>query len=420
MRILMLSDFYWPFVGGVEEHVRRLSQGLAGRGHAVSVVTLGNDDLPPAGTDHGVRIYRVRAAVQRAGWLFSNRHRPWAPPLPDPAVLYSLQGILRAERPDVVHGHDWLARAYLPLKPLVRAPFVMSLHYYTLSCAKKSLLRGAKPCSGPAFRKCLRCAASHYGGAKGIGVTLANWAMSALEKAEVDVFLPVSVETAQGNGLSDSDRYEVVPNFMPERTRSGVNLGPFLAQLPAEPFLLYVGDLRRAKGIDVLLTAYAGLTHAPPLVLIGKVWPESPQTYPPNVVVLRDWPNEAVLAAWDRSLMGIVPSIWPEPFGIVVIEAMNSGRPVIASRIGGLPDLLGQGAAGVLVPPGDAGALREALAGLLRDDDRRTKLGQEARRRASLYRASVVIPRIEQIYAGLGRRPREKHEQAAVGEHHYQ
>jgi glycosyltransferase involved in cell wall biosynthesis len=415
VRVLMLTDFYWPYVGGVEQHVRRLSQALSARGHEVAVVTLGNGRLAEFEQDGPVRVYRVRSTMQRASWLFAHPDRTWAPPFPDPEVTHRLGQILREECPDIVHGHDWLARAFLPLKAGSRARFVMSLHYYTLSCAKKSLMFKARPCAGPGFTKCLGCAAEHYGLAKGPALAVANWTLSAAERAAVDLFLPVSQATAAGNGLSDDQRYEVIPNFMPDHRGPTGDQSAYTAQLPDTPFLLFVGDLRRDKGIHVLLAAYAGLTHPPPLVLLGKVWADTPAVWPANVIVLRDWPNEAVLAAWQRSLMGIVPSLWPEPFGIVVIEAMASGRPVIASRIGGMPDILNDGEAGLLVPPGDVLALQRAIERLLTDAELREGLGQAAKRRAEAFEAATVVPRIERVYARLLRRSVETHEPAAAG-----
>jgi glycosyltransferase involved in cell wall biosynthesis len=420
----MITDFYWPFVGGVEQHVRRLGQALTTRGHEVAVATLAADGLAPFEPDGRVRVYRLRGTLQRAAWLFANRARAWAPPFPDPEVMAGLRHILRREMPDIVHGHDWLARAFVPFKRAGGPKLVMSLHYYTLACAKKSLMRQGAPCAGPGFRKCLGCAGEHYGPLKGAGVALANWSLGALECRRVDMFLPVSRAAASANGLAPGPRCQIIPNFMPEQGsgqgEAAAAAGPYVSQLPDGPFLLYVGDLRREKGIEVLLAAYAGLEHAPPLVLIGKVWADTPQAFPPNVRVFRNWPNEAVLEAWKRCHVAVVPSVWPEPFGIVVIEAMAAGRPIIASRIGGIPDILDDGRAGWLVPPGDPEALRRALGRLLREPALREDLGRAAGRRAAAYQAAAVVPQVERVYAGLLRQTDETHEPAAAGEHHYQ
>jgi glycosyltransferase involved in cell wall biosynthesis len=400
MRILMVTDFYHPFVGGVEQHVRSLSAALVARGHEVAVATLGHTGLAEFECDRGVRVYRIASSMQRASWLFSHPERTWAPPFPDPEALWLLRKVVKQEQPDIVHGHDWLVRSFLPLKPTSRARLVVSLHYYTLTCATKSLMYRQSPCQGPGFLKCLGCGTGHYGAAKGLPIVLGTWAMGAAERAAVDMFLPVSQATALGNGLTGAGLpFEVIPNFVPDDIGTARSEGwPGLAQLPNEGYLLFVGDLRRLKGIDVLLRAYAGLTDAPPLVLIGKVWAETPAVLPPNVIILKNWPNHAVMEAWRRSALAVVPSIWPEPFGIVVIEAMASGRPVIASGIGGIPDIVVDGETGLLVAPGDPAALRQAIARLLADPELRKRMGQAGARRARDFHASAVVPRIEHIY----------------------
>jgi glycosyltransferase involved in cell wall biosynthesis len=165
--------------------------------------------------------------------------------------------------------------------------------------------------------------------------------------------------------------------------------------------MLFVGDLRPMKGLDILLDAHAGLSDAPPLVLIGKVWPDTPAEYPSNTLMLGKWPNAAVLEAWNRAKIGLVPSVWAEPFGIVVIEAMAGGNPVIASNIGGIPEIVIDGETGILVPPSDPAALRAAMAKLLGDDALCRRMGKAAKRRAAEYEASAVVPRIEETYLSV-------------------
>jgi glycosyltransferase involved in cell wall biosynthesis len=392
-----------------------LSTALAARGHDVAIVTLWQDGLPEFELDGSVRVYRIRATMQRITWLFSHPERTWAPPFPDAEVVWSLRRIIAREQPDIVHGHDWLARSFIPLKAWSGAKFVMSLHYYTVSCAKKSLMYHDAPCSGPGFTKCLGCGMRHYGAAKGAPTVLSNFVLSAAERATVDMFISVSAATAIGNGLhNDRLPSRIIPNFVPDDigTIHG-DTAAYVEQLPADGFLLFVGDLRRFKGLNVLLEAYAELQDAPPLVLIGKVWDETPTEFPPNVIVLKKWPNYAVMAAWQRSSIAVVPSIWPEPFGIVVIEAMASGRPVVASRIGGIPDMIVDGTTGLLVPPGDPIALRQALARLLADPELRERMGQAARRKVTEFQARTVVPQIERVYAELAR-PVEAHSQPEI------
>lgn len=214
------------------------------------------------------------------------------------------------------------------------------------------------------------------------------------------MFLPVSEAVAAGNGLIDSGLpYRVIPNFVADDL--GTNQSDdesYAAQLPAGDFLLFVGDLSRDKGIHVLLRAYAELQAAPPLVLLGRRCQDTPTDFPPNVIFLNSWPHSAVMEAWRRCSLAVAPSVWPEPFGLVALEAMISGRPVIASEIGGLSDTVVDGETGLLVTPGDPGALASALRRLLADRNLREQMGQAGRLRSELYQAAAVVPRIEQVY----------------------
>ena len=303
----MISDFYPPFVGGVEVVVSRMSRELVRRGHDVAVVTLAAPGLPMHAEDAGVRIHRIRSTTQRASGLFANAARPWTPPMPDPEAVAGLRSVVARERPDVVHGHEWLTRSYLPLtRSRARGPgLVMSLHYFTLSCPKKTLMYDGVPCNGPGLVKCLGCAGRHYGAPKGYAIVLGHRAFARAEAARVDLFLPVSSATAAGNGLDDAGLpYAVLPNFVPPAPDPGPD-AKLLDELPAEPFLLFVGDVRRDKGVDVLLDAYGRLRQPPPLVLIGKVWPDTPDELPtespccatgPTLSFARRWPAASRLS----------------------------------------------------------------------------------------------------------------------------
>jgi glycosyltransferase involved in cell wall biosynthesis len=401
----MLSQFYPPIIGGEETHVSTLSRALAARGHHVCVVTLWNEGLPKFELDQGVRVYRIRGTLQRAEWIFKEAERRHVPPFPDPELVEQLRRVILIERPEIVHSHNWLGRSFLPLKAWSKARFVVSLHDYNLRCAKKSLLYHESTCSGPGFIKCLNCAGKHYGKVKGFVTTLSNWVMSAGERALVDMFIPVSQATATGNGLVNSGRpYCVIPNFLTELPAvpgDRERFETYLAQLPQEPFLLYVGDLRRFKGIKVLLKAYESLNDPPPLVLIGRTCEDTPAELPGNVFNLGRWPHGAVMEAWKRSLLGLLPSIGPETFGIAALEAMSMGRPVIAARSGGLAEVVADGKTGLLVPPGDAVALGESIEYLVKHSEIREQMGQAAREHAFQFSTDLIVPRIEQVYRKL-------------------
>ena len=122
MRILLLSQFYPPVIGGEERHVRNLALALAARGHQVSVATQAGREASGMTMDGAVRVWRIRGTAQRAGALFSQADRPFAPPFPDPELMLGLRRVIASENPDIVHAHNWLLHSYLPLRLLSRPP----------------------------------------------------------------------------------------------------------------------------------------------------------------------------------------------------------------------------------------------------------------------------------------------------------
>jgi glycosyltransferase involved in cell wall biosynthesis len=387
----------------MEEHVRNLSQGLAALGHEVSVATMSDRGRSGLEHDGAVRVHRLRGTVQRAGTLSAPSGKPFAPPFPDPELVWGLRRVAHEERPDVIHGHNWLVRSLMPLKAQSAATVVVTLHDYGVVCAKRDFMYRAAPCTGPGFSKCLHCAARHYGTARGIGVTLGNWAMRPAQRAAVDMFLPVSHAVALGNGLAQMDLpHEVVPNFVPDDIAARADdSDPALADLPSGPFWLFVGALSRHKGLDVLLDAYGGLDHAPPLVIVGPATADTFGEWPSGAVVLRGLRHAAVMAAWRRAELAIVPSVFPDPCPTVALEAMAAGVAVVGSDIGGLPDIVAAGSTGLLVPPSDPAALRAALGRFVEQPDLARRMGDAGRERVSGFAASHVIGRIEAIYDRL-------------------
>ena len=403
MNILMLTQFATPIIGGEEQHIIQLSRELVQRGHQVTVATIKHANQADFEINDGVRIYRLQGTTQRISPLYNEDGRRHAPPFPDPELTLGIRHVMKLEQPDIVHAHNWIVYSFLPLAPKSKAGLVVTLHDYSLRCATKRFIYRGSPCSGPGVRKCFACASTHYGAIKGGPIYLSNQVMSYLERKDVDMFLAVSQVTAVNNGLVGSGLpYQVIPNFVQDDLGlQQTDHNPLLDQLPKGDYLLFVGDLSGEKGVNVLLRAYAALKNAPPLVLIGRRTHDTPQELPANVLMLGSWPHSAVMEAWKRCCIALVPSIWIEPFGIVVIESMSAGRPLIASRIGGIPDIVNHGESGLLVSPGDVESLRQAIEHLLDNPDLREQMGKASERRSAEFRASMVIPRIEQAYRSV-------------------
>jgi glycosyltransferase involved in cell wall biosynthesis len=402
VRILLLSQFYPPILGGEERHVRNLALALSRRGHDVTVATQWIPGTSAIEFVENVVIHRIKGLIQRFSGVFAEHERRHAPPFPDPELVAGLRRLVVQFKPDVVHAHNWLARSFLPVKLWRDVPLVVTLHDYSLICPKKNLIHNAihtgEICSGPQLAKCCHCASDHYGKVKGVVTTVGKFAFSRLERRTVDKFLAVSHSVVRHSRLAEMGiNYEVIPNFIPDDVAVlSPDVDPCVDQLP-EHFILFVGDQSPLKGVPVLLNAYAGLTDAPPLMLIGRRGAVLPKTLPPNVYQLDPWPHTAIMHAWHRCLFGVAPSTWLDACPTVVMEAMACGKPVVATDLGGTPDIINE-SSGILVPPGNVGALRDALQKLMTNRDMITRMGRASLERVGGFKAGSVVPQIERVY----------------------
>jgi glycosyltransferase involved in cell wall biosynthesis len=396
LRILLVADFYPPDSGGLEAHARRLARALLTRGHEVAVATVAGGAGLPA-MDDGVRVARWPTSVGRLKPLYRDRSRPFHPPWPDPAFTRRLGRLAAAFRPDVVHAHGWCAFSALAAsRP--DAPLVVTLHDYGLRCPKKTLLRGGRECATGRGTACLTCPRDEQGPARRAALAVALAATAGRLDRGVARFLAVSEHVAARHveGGLDPARVRVVPNFldMPADAEP-----PAAGDGPAAG-VLYVGPAAAHKGRAVLLEAHrrlpAGLAR---LVVVGDGGPDAP-----GVEYAGRLDGDALWARYRAAAVVVVPSVWPEPCPTVALEAMGWGRPLVASRTGGLLDLVADGDSGVLVPPGDPAALAAALRALLEDGGRRRAMGTAALARAQAFSTDAVVPRIEAIYREVASR----------------
>jgi len=199
----------------------------------------------------------------------------------------------------------------------------------------------------------------------------------------------------------------IVPNGIDPAPASSEGTARAAIGNPAAPIVGCLGSLAPHKGQAVLLRS---LEHLPPdrplptIVFIGD-GPERPAleslaaslSRRPRVLFLGERRDaRSLLPAFD---LLVVPSIAREGFGLAAIEAMDAGIPVVASRVGGLPEVVEDGRTGVLVPPGDAAALARAVSRLLEGPENRRSLGAEGHRRVEeRFRAAAMARRVEDLY----------------------
>jgi phosphatidylinositol alpha-mannosyltransferase len=192
----------------------------------------------------------------------------------------------------------------------------------------------------------------------------------------VDAFLAVSPAAAEYARRGTGREAEIVPN--------GIDYAALTALEPERRGrrVLFIGRDEPRKGLKVLREAHARLADRCELVLVG------PFARVSDAELRRELARADVLVA---------PSLGGESFGLVLVEAMAAGVPVVASDIAGYREVL-PASAGVLVPPGDAGALADALGELLGDDEVRSRMGAAGRREAEQYAWPRVAAQTLAVY----------------------
>jgi glycosyltransferase involved in cell wall biosynthesis len=401
LRVLQVSEFYPPVIGGMERHVERLAGGLAARGHEV-VVAVPSPSRSRVETAGGVALHHLAMTsgpVLRR--LSSDPGRVFHPPAPDPGLVARLQALVHRFRPDVVHVHGWVLGSVLAVPDLGGARLVVTLHDHCTTCANRVYLRDGAVCDGPGVLRCTRCNAGEYGLARSAAVAVGLRALRPLQR-RVDGVIAVSsavAATGASTPAAHGALVEVIPGFVADVPEADRLARP--AFLPGEDgYVLFVGALGLHKGVGVLLDAQRRGLGAP-LVLLGTPTGTTPPSFPGDVTVVRDVGHDDVMAAWARCSVAVAPSLCVEAFGLVALEAMAMGKPVVASAIGGLVDIVVPGETGVLVPPGDAAALAGAVAALVADPARARRLGEAGRARSQLFRADRMLERTEAFYRRL-------------------
>lgn len=262
-------------------------------------------------------------------------------------------------RPDCVHLHSTFAgvvgRTGMTLQRS-RPPVVYCAHGWAFDMPGSSLKRGAMALAERAMSHGCEgvIAISEYERTRGIAVGIA----------------PKRIVTVL-NGMADAPLSQAADMLAPITERP--------ANAPRR--ILFIGRLDRQKGVDVLLAALDGLADKVVLRIVGSpvVGDQLVLGCERSGVTMLGWCDDARIRqelAWTDCV--VIPSRW-EGFGLVALEAMRAGKPVIASAVGGLPEVVEAGVTGWLVPPDDPAALRTMLLSL--DDAQLTAAGAAGRHR---------------------------------------
>jgi glycosyltransferase involved in cell wall biosynthesis/O-antigen/teichoic acid export membrane protein len=404
--------------GGAERLLAGTVAAQRAAGHEVQVLS---SDLPGGG---GTRFSDVE-------WPQSARSPHWFArligQLRNPDARAVLTKVLGHFRPEVVHLHTvgLLAPASLPV--LADTPTVLTVHgpeIYVRATGRACLAAGYfRQIAGNRTALTLR----------GRLVLLATGLLAGRRwRRELRV---VDVRLAPSRYLADLVTRDLGPTrVVPNGTAALLTrthhpaAGPSVAADTPEtaallththrPRVVFAGRLEHFKGPQVILEALPAVLAEHPDVLVsicgsGPMEPELRELIRAHDlggnVELTGWLDpEALQRRVAAADVVLVPSIWPESFGLSCLEAFAEGVPVIATDLGGIPDLVRPGVCGLLVPPGDAAALARAIAELLSDEPRRRELGRAARAVHAEYTLDRHVSEVDSAYRDAMDAPRRE------------
>ena len=364
MKIALVSpyDFTWP--GGVTAHVAQLARALGRSGHEVQVLAphspsrdfQDSDLLVPFGRSVPLPSGGSTARVTLSWWLYPK-----------------IRALLKKEQFDIIHLHEPM----VPILPLCVLEFSKSVNVGTFhaSYSRQHLYRAFQP-------------------------IIKRW------QKRLHGSIAVSPAARRYVNNTFPGEYEIIPNGIDYKHFSA-NVAPLPQYQDGKLNILFVGRLEKRKGLRYLLEAYSKLKWEMPNTRLIVVGPGNPDKESYRILSshgLRDV-EFAGRVSYDElpryyatADIFCSPATGGESFGIVLLEAMSAGKPVVASDIEGFRGIMSDGEQGLLVPKKDTGALANALGRLARDPELRSKLGGQGSRSAEDYRWEVVAGRVEEYY----------------------
>lgn len=354
MRILIINSEYPPIGGGAGNASENLAKELVALHQDVTVMTVIFDNLPGDSIENDVRVIRIKSLRRR-----QDRSGPFEQVVFMAAGSFGVISLLRKWRPDVIlafFGVPGGAVGWL-MKMLAGIPYLVSLRGGDVPGFRPYDFAFYHRLVGPMLHLVWKDAGAVVANSQGL--------------------------KALAEGFDNNVDIKIVPN--------GVDIVRFELKSDLDwdpPKLLWVGRLVYQKGLDILFDALGDLKELPwTLKLVG----DGPQRYDlEKIAVKKEIADRIEYLGWlgrddlsrhygDSNLF-VFPSRH-EGMPNAVLEAMASGLPVIATRIAGNEELIIPGKTGLLVPPGDTDALKDALSGLLPDPLRRKQMGAAARDR---------------------------------------
>ena len=373
----------WEFppriVGGLGRHVYWLSKSLANKGIDVTVLTIGYPDLPKKETVNGARVIRVPS------WRFvSPDFLSWVDFVNLEMVKKALELVKKEGRFDLIHVHDWLtAFSGIALKHMLRAPLIATFH------ATETGRRGG------IFDEFQR------------RIHEIEWFLNFEAWKIICCSNYMKYEVIRDLG-APIDKIVVIPNGIElEMFSKTIQINRDKYALPWEKIVLFVGRMVYEKGPHILIEAAHRalmINNSLKFVLVGD-GPMREQLMrrvyelgiAHKILFTGFIDDEELIGLYQLADVCVFPSLY-EPFGIVVLEAMAAGCPVIVSSIGGMQEVIDNDVDGCKVPPGDIEALKNAILRVTSDDSFRKWLSENAKKKVRDYDWKNISERTIEIY----------------------
>lgn len=380
MKICFISHDFPPLLGGIAAHVDNLSRSIATRGHDVLVTTIRYRKSPPFHVRENKRwVYRFFVPNVRKirGACFIMQ-----------AVPTLLLHVLRYGIFDVVHWHNFEPDTFIAL-------FVPARRHIFTNHSSTFLELYAQRRKTLSMLLTARYADAIIGPSRELTEKSAIW---------FDNTHRITYHTIS-NGVY-TDRF-LPPKSIRDEVRREI-LTPL--HLAAETLVIFCPRrLEPKNGVHVLLEAFVLVIQSCPkarLIIAGNdAIPDYARQVREQATVLGGAalfvggiPNDAMIRYYQASDLVVLPSFL-EATSIAGLEAMACGVPIVGTAVGGIPEIIDQGVTGLLVPPGDARRLAQAIISLLKDDFKRQQFGRAARDRVeSQFSWSSVAERTESVY----------------------
>ena len=400
MRVLRV-DSWEGEIGGGQVYIRSVADALSERGHPQRLLNLVTERPTAPRADEE---YVVTAPTARARLLSD---------LGSSAAFESaFRGILEEFKPELIHLH----RFDTMFTPIARAlgdvdlPIVFTAHDAEIVCPISTLIQpGGVVCDGGVRFRCLVT-----GCRVGWGGPYNLWQTRVFDQQlapRIAAFLcPSSLLTT----YLHRNHYRPAIHLPPfARIPEAVRAAPYPPPpTDGPPTVGYLGRLEPYKGVQDLLEAIAILSRQEPklrLTVAGAGGYRSTLEARARALGVSDrveWRGDvrgAEKEDWFRSInvLAVPSNVW-ENFGLVALEALTRGRPVVATDFGGLPDIVQDGETGRLVPVSDPGRLAEALRETLADRDRSARWAAEGRRRAlERFTPELHVARLLDVYRAV-------------------